>query len=110
MTAALFPSLNREERFLPQLPSRLNVQSLVHCHWSRVPNANLRCQQLKLSDVRGWSVFVEDPGRFVQSSVCHCYFPSFSSVQMEAVYIPEDDRCTDVLGLVEDEDNLRYFH
>lgn len=27
-------------------------------------------------------------------------------VQMQAVYIPEDDRCTDILGLVEDEDNL----
>jgi hypothetical protein len=27
---------------------------------------------------------------------------------MQAVYIPEDDRCTDILGLVEDEDNLRY--
>ncbi|CAF2039726.1 unnamed protein product, partial [Rotaria magnacalcarata] len=90
LTAALFPSLNREERFLPQLPSRLSVQSLVHCHWSRVPIANLRCQQLKLSDVRGWSVFVEDP------------------VQMQAVYVPEDDRCTDILSLVEDEDNLNF--
>jgi hypothetical protein len=29
---------------------------------------------------------------------------------MQAVYIPEDDRCTDILGLVEDEDNLRYFN
>jgi hypothetical protein len=28
---------------------------------------------------------------------------------MQAVYIPEDDRCTDILGLVEDEDNLEYF-
>ena len=28
-------------------------------------------------------------------------------VQMEAVYIPEDDRCTDILGLVEDEDNQK---
>jgi hypothetical protein len=28
---------------------------------------------------------------------------------MEAVYIPEEDRCTDILSLVEDEDNLRYF-
>ena len=27
---------------------------------------------------------------------------------MQAVYIPEDDRCTDILGLVEDEDNLKY--
>ncbi len=30
-------------------------------------------------------------------------------VQMEAVYIPEEDRCTDILSLVEDEDNLKYF-
>ena len=29
-------------------------------------------------------------------------------VQMQAVYVPEDDRCTDILGLVEDEDNLKY--
>lgn len=28
---------------------------------------------------------------------------------MQAVYIPEDDRCTDILGLVEDEDNLRFI-
>jgi hypothetical protein len=28
---------------------------------------------------------------------------------MQAVYIPEDDRCTDILGLVEDEDNLKYY-
>ncbi|CAF4556246.1 unnamed protein product, partial [Rotaria socialis] len=61
-----------------------------HCHWSRVPNANIRCQQLKLSDTRGWSVFVED------------------AVQMEAVYIPEDDQCTDILSLVENEDNLNF--
>jgi hypothetical protein len=30
-------------------------------------------------------------------------------VQMEAVYIPEEDRCTDILSLVEDEDNLKYL-
>ncbi len=28
---------------------------------------------------------------------------------MQAVYVPEDDRCTDILGLVEDEDNLKYL-
>lgn len=109
MTAALFPSLNREERFLPQLPSRLNLQSLLHCHWSRVPNANIRCQQLKLSEVRGWSVFVEDPGRKIHVETMFSFLIYFVVVlvQMEAVYIPEDDRCTDILGLVEDEDNLR---
>jgi hypothetical protein len=65
LTAVLFPSLNREERFIPQLPPRLHLQSLVHCHWSRVPNTTVRCQQLKLSDIRGWSVFVEDPGTYL---------------------------------------------
>jgi len=35
------------------------------------------------------------------------YSPIFI-VQMEAVYIPEEDRCTDILSLVEDEDNLKY--
>jgi hypothetical protein len=33
----------------------------------------------------------------------------FFIVQMEAVYIPEEDHCTDILSLVEDEDNLKYF-
>ncbi len=28
---------------------------------------------------------------------------------MEAVYIPEEDRCTDILSLVEDEDTLKYI-
>ncbi|CAF4316219.1 unnamed protein product, partial [Rotaria magnacalcarata] len=42
-----------------------------------------------LSDTRGWSVFAED------------------AVQMEAVYIPEDDQCTDILSLVENADNLK---
>ena len=37
------------------------------------------------------------------------YFNKLFLVQMEAVYIPEDDRCTDILSLVEDEDNLKYF-
>jgi hypothetical protein len=28
---------------------------------------------------------------------------------MEAIYIPEEDRCTDILSVVEDEDKLKYF-
>ncbi|CAF0745111.1 unnamed protein product, partial [Didymodactylos carnosus] len=90
LTAALFPSLGKEERCLPRLQPRLHLQALAHCHWSRVPNVNIRYQQLKLSDLKGWSVFCEDP------------------VQMEAVYVPEEDRCTDILSLVENEDNLNF--
>lgn len=109
MTAALFPSLNREERFTPQLPPRLHLQSLVHCHWSRVPNTTVRCQQLKLSDIRGWSVFVEDPGTDLSSHAFSLPPSRVFLVQMEAIYIPEEDRCTDILSVVEDEDKLKYF-
>jgi hypothetical protein len=64
---------------------------------------------LKLSDVRGWSVFVEDPGRNHLFSKIRFFEIGIFLVQMQAVYIPEDDRCTDILGLVEDEDNLKYY-
>ncbi len=67
---------------------------------------------MKLSDIRGWSVFVEDPGKysfFFSIDNLLIFFSFFCLVQMEAVYIPEEDRCTDILSLVEDEDNLRYF-
>ena len=53
-------------------------------------------------------MFVEDAGervtrrsRRVRSSI------RLRLVQMEAVYIPEEDRCTDMLSLVEDPDNLK---
>lgn len=46
---------------------------------------------LKLSDIRGWSLLCEDP------------------VSMLAVHIPEEDRCIDILELIE-HDKLLSFH
>ena len=65
--------------------------SLNPHQWSRVSNQSLKVHALKLSDVRGWSLLCEDP------------------VSMLAVHIPEEDRCIDVLELIEYE-RLLSFH
>lgn len=46
---------------------------------------------LKLSDIRGWSMLCEDP------------------ISMLALHIPEEDRCIDILELIE-MDKLLSFH
>ena len=51
----------------------------------------MKAHALKLSDLRGWSLLCEDP------------------VSMIAVHIPEEDRCIDVLELIEHE-RLLNFH
>ncbi|ESO90186.1 hypothetical protein LOTGIDRAFT_123762 [Lottia gigantea] len=75
----------------PMCPTRLDVQILKTSSWARVPNISLGVQTLKLSDIRGWSMLCENP------------------VPMLAVYIPEEDRCLDVLELIEYE-HLLNFH
>lgn len=75
----------------PLCPPRLRVQCLQPFSWSRVPNYNLRPHALRLSEIRGWSIIVED------------------YVSMLAVHIPEEDRCIDVLELIE-QDRLLNFH
>lgn len=74
----------------PQCPQRLKVQTLKRSHWSRVPNVSLRPNSLKLSDTRGWSMLADDP------------------IAMLVVYVPEDDRCLDVLELIEHERLLKF--
>ncbi|XP_014664675.1 PREDICTED: ryanodine receptor-like [Priapulus caudatus] len=76
---------------MPQCPSRLAVQRLTPLTWGRVPQHSLKVHTLKLSEIRGWSMLCEDP------------------VSMLAVQIPEEDRCIDVLELIEQED-LLMFH
>lgn len=56
-----------------------------------MPNSSLKPHALKLSDIRGWSILCEDP------------------VSMLAVHIPEEDRCIDILELIEFE-RLLAFH
>ncbi|XP_028968698.1 ryanodine receptor [Galendromus occidentalis] len=75
----------------PLCPPRLRVQCLQPFSWARVPNFNLRPHALRLSEIRGWSIIVED------------------HVSMLAVHIPEEDRCIDVLELIE-HDRLANFH
>ncbi|XP_055934795.1 ryanodine receptor-like isoform X1 [Argiope bruennichi] len=80
-----------EKHLTPQCPPRLKVQCLQPYQWARAPNINLKPHALKLSDIRGWSMLCEDP------------------VSMLAVHIPEEDRCIDVLELIERE-KLLSFH
>ncbi|MCL4120159.1 UNVERIFIED_CONTAM: hypothetical protein GTU68_005471, partial [Idotea baltica] len=82
---------NSEKHIVPQMPPRLKVQTLKPFQWSRVPNTALKIHALKLSDIRGWSVLAED------------------SVPMLALHIPEEDRCIDILELIEYE-RLLTFH
>ena len=73
-----------------QFPPRLKFQLLKPHQWARVPNQSLRVHALKLSDIRGWSIYCEDP------------------VPMLALHIPEEDRCIDILELIEHERLLRW--
>ncbi|BFZ07812.1 hypothetical protein BsWGS_10847 [Bradybaena similaris] len=72
-------------------PPRLDVQTLRPAYWARMPNVCLKASTLKLSDIRGWSMICEEP------------------VPMLVVYVPDEDRCYDVLELIE-KDELLNFH
>ena len=74
----------------PQCPPRLRVQYLQSYQWSRVPNQSLRPHSLKLSDIRGWSMLCEDP------------------VSQLVIHVPEEDRCIDILELIENERFLQF--
>ncbi|KAH9493479.1 Ryanodine receptor 2 [Dermatophagoides farinae] len=74
----------------PQCPPRLRVQYLQAYQWSRVPNQSLRPHSLKLSDIRGWSMLCEDP------------------VSQLVIHVPEEDRCIDILELIENEKFLQF--
>ncbi|XP_035704010.1 ryanodine receptor isoform X5 [Folsomia candida] len=85
--------LNSGKHLTPQFPPRLKTQFLKPHQWARVPNAFLKIHALKLSELRGWSTLCEDP------------------VSMLALHIPEEDRCIDILELIEQEKLLSFhFH
>uniref|UniRef100_A0AAN0LPN8 Ryanodine receptor n=1 Tax=Polyphagotarsonemus latus TaxID=1204166 RepID=A0AAN0LPN8_9ACAR len=75
----------------PQFISRLKVQMLKRHHWSRCSNKSLKPHALKLSNIRGWSMLVDEP------------------VSMLALHLPEENRCIDILELIE-HDKLLTFH
>lgn len=83
--------VNSGKHIIPQFPQRLKVQCMKPKTWARVPNKNLVNHALKLSDIRGWSLLCEDP------------------VSMLAIHVPEEDRCIDILELIEN-DRLASFH
>uniref|UniRef100_A0A182MMK6 Ryanodine receptor 3, brain n=1 Tax=Anopheles culicifacies TaxID=139723 RepID=A0A182MMK6_9DIPT len=89
LSAAVLPT--SDKHINPQFPPRLKVQCLKPHQWARVPNTALQVHALKLSDIRGWSMLCEDP------------------VSMLALHIPEEDRCIDILELIEI-DRLLQFH
>ncbi|XP_053408017.1 ryanodine receptor-like isoform X6 [Mercenaria mercenaria] len=76
---------------VPSCPPRLDVQALVSSCWARVPQNTSYIMSLKLSAARGWSMLSE------------------TSVQIMAVYIPEEDRSMDILDLIE-HPHLLNFH
>ncbi|XP_071050495.1 ryanodine receptor isoform X2 [Onthophagus taurus] len=82
---------NSARHVIPQFPPRLKVQCLKPHQWARVPNRSLEVHALKLSDIRGWSMLCEDP------------------VSMLALHVPEEDRCIDILELIE-MDRMLSFH
>lgn len=88
LSAAVFRG---PKSLVPTCPPRLDVQVLQKCYWSRVPNTCVRSSTLKLSGIRGWSMICEHP------------------VSMLAVHIPDEDRCLDVLELIENR-HLLDFH
>ncbi|XP_050357860.1 ryanodine receptor isoform X7 [Nymphalis io] len=89
LSAAVLPTSDKHVN--PQFPPRLKVQCLKPHQWARVPNQSLQVHALKLSDIRGWSMLCED------------------AVSMLALHIPEEDRCIDILELIE-MDKLLSFH
>lgn len=89
LSAAVLPT--SDKHVSPQFPPRLKVQCLKPHQWARVPNNSLHVHALKLSDIRGWSMLCED------------------SVSMLALHVPEEDRCIDILELIE-MDKLLSFH
>nr|XP_049707630.1 ryanodine receptor isoform X43 [Helicoverpa armigera] len=89
LSAAVLPT--SDKHVIPQFPPRLKVQCLKPHQWARVPNQSLQVHALKLSDIRGWSMLCED------------------AVSMLALHIPEEDRCIDILELIE-MDKLLSFH
>ncbi|XP_064536238.1 ryanodine receptor isoform X15 [Drosophila montana] len=89
LSAAVLPT--SDKHINPQSPPRLKVQCLRPHQWARVPNTSLQVHALKLSDIRGWSMLCEDP------------------ISMLALHIPEEDRCIDILELIE-MDKLLSFH
>lgn len=46
----------------PQCPPRLDFQILKTYQWSRCPMTSNKVHVLKLSDIRGWSMLIEDAG------------------------------------------------
>ncbi len=88
LSAAIFKGVNKSLTAI--CPPRLKVQILRPFHWARVPNKVLRTNALKLSDIRGWSVLCDDP------------------VSMMTVYVPEKNRCMDVLELIENSGYLDF--
>ncbi|XP_072031407.1 LOW QUALITY PROTEIN: ryanodine receptor 2-like [Amphiura filiformis] len=74
----------------PQCPSRVEVQAMKIFTWSRVPHRAINVVCKRLSESTGWSVTCDEPVRWL------------------GIHIPEENRCMDILELVEHEELLRF--
>jgi len=54
---------------VPSCPPRLDVQSLSHSTWARVPHNMSYVNSLKLSDVRGWSMLSDKTGSRIKLQI-----------------------------------------
>ncbi|XP_033625850.1 ryanodine receptor 2-like [Asterias rubens] len=88
LSAAWFKSDSHNP--VPQCPSRVNVQVIQSCIWSRAPHKTLNVLTRKHTDSAGWIVSCRQP------------------VPWLAVHIPEENRCMDILELIENPDLLKF--
>ncbi|XP_076833707.1 ryanodine receptor 2 isoform X2 [Brachyhypopomus gauderio] len=75
----------------PQCPPRLSVQCLTPARWTRLPDRALGVELTRIGQGRGWTAECTE------------------SLQVMTLYIPEEDRCIDILETSE-LDNLLRFH
>ncbi|KAI5643470.1 SPRY domain-containing protein [Phthorimaea operculella] len=81
------------------------ILDLIVFNWLQVPNQALQVHALKLSDIRGWSMLCEDA-----VSMLALHIPALETIEhMFERYISEEDRCIDILELIE-MDKLLSFH
>ena len=60
LSAALFRG---PKHIQPACPPRLDLQVMKASYWARVPNTSLKAHSIKMSEVRGWSLVCEEPGK-----------------------------------------------
>uniref|UniRef100_W5KV56 Ryanodine receptor 2b (cardiac) n=1 Tax=Astyanax mexicanus TaxID=7994 RepID=W5KV56_ASTMX len=88
LSAGMFRS--ERNNAVPQCPPRLSVQRLTRARWARLPDHSPHVQLTRLGEGHGWRAQCTD------------------SLQVMTLYIPEEERCLDILELSELEHLLKF--